>query len=116
MSFDMERKSTEDSRLFHQAHHRALETKLVGFELFGAIKRRDPNRRAEDRAEGRERSRDDKAIPAFHSPATRILHMDRHDRRAAFLSEKNHALADLIDGAAWTVRRESHIAVRGEPI
>src|SRR5256885_16118587 len=105
MSFDMEQKSTEDSRLCHQAHHRGLEPKLFGFELFGAIKRRDPNWRAEDRAEGRERSRDDEAIPAFHSPATRILHMDRHDRRAAFLSEKNHALADLIDGAAGAIPR-----------
>src|SRR2546423_9927449 len=106
MSCDMERKSTEHSWFVHQVHHCVLKAKLFRFEVFRASKRRNANRLAKDRAQGRERSGHDEPVPAFHPPAARIFHVDRHNRRAAFLREKDHTLANLIDRTTWTIRRE----------
>ena len=102
--------------MFHQAHHCILQTQALSLELLRVSCRRDVNRRAENRAQFRERPWHHEAVPTFQAPAARVFHVDRHDRRCAFLGKKDNPLASLIDGPARTVGSDQDVAARGERV
>lgn len=71
---------------------------------------------AENHADGRERTRYHKSIPAFQSPGAREFHVHRNDSGAGFLRDKDDALIRLIDGTARTVWCDQNVHAGSERV
>ena len=52
----------------------------------------------------------------LNSPAARVLHVDRHDRRARLLCEEDNALPEFVGRTTWTVRGDDDILAAGAMI
>ena len=66
-------------------------------------------RRTEDYAHLRKRLGQNEAIPALCSLEARIFHVDRYDRGARLLGQKNDSLAEFVGGTARPVRRDDDV-------
>src|SRR5438477_13075056 len=99
-----------ESAALNQRHRRTLNTQSLVFEFFSRRCRSYLLRLADNHTHFRKRSWNNEAVPTFHPPAARILHIDRHDRSAGFLSEKNNARPKFISRTARTIGRNQDIA------
>src|SRR5436309_804226 len=72
--------------------------------------------RTKDGAQLGKWTRQNKAVPTFQPPAARVLHVDRHNRGASLLRDKDRSLAGLVNGTTRTVRRNQYVRSRGQRI
>src|SRR5437762_8457732 len=103
-----------DSFLFHQAHHRILKAEPFLLEFFRVCCPLHVNWSTKDNVHSGKWARQDEAVPALETPATRVFDVRRYDLGVTFLGEKNDTLTELINRAARTIWRENDVCAARE--